>query len=817
MSETAVLDSTLIKFTNESEGVTGSFSFASTGGANPKLMEGDQPTDLSIWTVNPSSNNVYYEDSVSGCNAANGCGRDFSASSVWFPKYYRAVAISTDSKAVDASIVLAHANVPSGMVYIDKLTQYEELGNESHSWEKFSFAIDKFEATVTGTLNCSSFPCTGVASSSSQTGAPTGNVSWYSMKQACFSRDSSTHEEPSNDARNIRLATGLEWVVAAHGTPDPGASEPCHVDNIPSSVVLPDSVDATENNQNCKSTYGVRNMVGNIQEWTDELLSSRRMYRFVEGETGSEKIAFTHFSDTANSITSVKDWDPRTALPLFSSRTGPWTTSSDGAQKNWTTLQNTPTGSYANAARRGGAWDSGTEAGLFAYDISLPPGTQDSKTGGRCAISSPIPGRFIVKNTSEGDKAQFMWRLWGNEENLIVRIAFAKAGTGEPRQHIDAWNGGSIGSSLADDLYTIENFTGCTVSSFNSEEMETAGGGATTSGIMGLQGRCGVSLSSIAPWEKRYVKMYAVNSFGNHFSDTFLIARVPSGMVFVGADDWPDPSLHYTAKNYSEQYTTKFDFAIDKYESSAIGTVDECNSNDFPCTGSMGGGYLTSVEAVPTDDLDFYGAKQGCENRTVILNAENSAWVDIGASIGSSAGRRVHLATGKEWVVTSFETPVSPSADFCNLSSSFWNPGTNATNNPYCESRYGARNLPGNILEFTNDYFNTGIAKNFWTSGDPGVDIGLTGGWYPGDNYITNFDFDLAVPTSSTTTKADSFYTSDRVNIHSFSSLSNLGEDRAPWRGGDYEDHSEGGRFYFQMEVRATSTNPAARCALRAP
>jgi hypothetical protein len=410
-----------------------------------------------------------------------------------------------------------------------------------------------------------------------------------------------------------------------------------------------------------------------------------------------------------------------------------------------------------------------------------------------------------------------------------VLIAFAKEGvTADKRELIDGWDGSALGTSLNSDVYTVSDFSECSDTSYNSQGDEVLGSGTTessASGAFGLQGRCGVDIASFAPWEKRYVKLFATNSHGSVFSDTFVVARVPSGMVFVAADDWPDEVKHRLAAEYGESYSAPFDFAIDKWEATASGTVSNCTSYDMPCSGGIGGGYLQSNAGVPLASRNWYTFKHGCDARTGVLHAANPAWVGNALAAEHDSGRRVHLATGVEWMVGAFGTPDTIGPQFCSTHSTFWNPGTpgdqaqtGANSMQSCMSRYGVRNMIGNVWEWTNDLADSGYMLNYWTTGGGGVDVGLPGSWNVAQGFITSWDFDKGFPLSSGV-QASSLHQSDHF-WENLDALSTYGpEARAARRGGRWSHGAQAGRFALDLSTAPTITLTGfgGRCALAAP
>jgi formylglycine-generating enzyme required for sulfatase activity len=157
---------------------------------------------------------------------------------------------------------------------------------------------------------------------------PTGCVTWFQANQACL-------------LSGKRLVTNREWQGAAAGTPDPGTDDlttDCAV-NSPGPV-------RTGSRSRCKSTWGVFDMVGNVDEWVAE------------------------WGDRANPFCS--DWTSETGIAGgdFGCVGG------NGS---------TPSARIPGAWFRGGTALSGTFAGVFAVSSVPLPSFSDAAVGFRCA------------------------------------------------------------------------------------------------------------------------------------------------------------------------------------------------------------------------------------------------------------------------------------------------------------------------------------------------------------------------------------------------------------------------------------------------
>src|SRR5262249_37868579 len=160
---------------------------------------------------------------------------------------------------------------------------------------------------------------------------PSACITWFQANQACL-------------LSGKRLLTNREWQGAAAGTPDPGT------DNGTSDCNISTASDAvnTGSRSSCKSSWGVFDMVGNVDEWV---------------------------ADWADLATNCTDWTTSAGIPGsdLSCFGGP-----GGAGSN----------SLPGALVRGGNFDNGAGAGVFKVDAhSNPSGslTFASGQGFRCA------------------------------------------------------------------------------------------------------------------------------------------------------------------------------------------------------------------------------------------------------------------------------------------------------------------------------------------------------------------------------------------------------------------------------------------------
>jgi formylglycine-generating enzyme required for sulfatase activity len=149
---------------------------------------------------------------------------------------------------------------------------------------------------------------------------PSRFITWFQAQQAAI-----------NSGK--RLLTNAEWQGAAAGTPDPGTDNGTTDCNVGSTFAVVD----TGSHSNCVSRFGVFDMVGNLWEW-------------------------------------VADW-----VPPFSGSCGSALFAGD-----FNCLAGTTQAAGTGALFRGGDFNDGTNAGVFAVDGFNKPSDALSSIGFRC-------------------------------------------------------------------------------------------------------------------------------------------------------------------------------------------------------------------------------------------------------------------------------------------------------------------------------------------------------------------------------------------------------------------------------------------------
>jgi hypothetical protein len=205
-----------------------------------------------------------------------------------------------------------------------------QLGCPSAPYNHTAFPT-RFPATGNWTPLAGSDPPTpGVYAVAVAGVLPTTCLTWFQSEQACA-------------LAGKRLLTNQEWQRAAAGTPDPGAAD----DGVTTCVTNSARPALTGSRANCKSSWGVFDMIGNI--W--------------------ERVA-----DWADLNPTCTNWSAQTGFPGrdFSC----W----GGSEAPAFGFQGVPA-----AVTRGGSYVSGIRAGVFAVENQDPPSTAPLDAGFRCA------------------------------------------------------------------------------------------------------------------------------------------------------------------------------------------------------------------------------------------------------------------------------------------------------------------------------------------------------------------------------------------------------------------------------------------------
>ena len=157
---------------------------------------------------------------------------------------------------------------------------------------------------------------------------PSRWITWFQAERAC-------------NLAGKHLCTNAEWQGAAYGTPDDSTSCNISTSGPQTGAARPD----------CMSDYGAVNMVGNLWEWTANWYGQG-----ADSDDGNQPNAGEFHGD------------------------GYWNV--DNAQSNGSYTEGNPV--FPASALRGGAWNSGSEAGVFALYLDTGPARWTNGLGARC-------------------------------------------------------------------------------------------------------------------------------------------------------------------------------------------------------------------------------------------------------------------------------------------------------------------------------------------------------------------------------------------------------------------------------------------------
>lgn len=170
---------------------------------------------------------------------------------------------------------------------------------------------------------------------------PSHSLTWFQAHQACR-------------ASGKRLPNGEEWLAAASGTSDPGESDGSGAVCVTmKSGGLPRD---TGEGVACVSGWGAEDMIGNLSEFTLEWYAA------------------------PGDGTDANNDKPAWGAPEYAGD-GTWNLLS-GASGNGANLQNVPA-----ACHRGGSYQDGVLAGVFALNLGAAPTRGESLVGLRCVLS----------------------------------------------------------------------------------------------------------------------------------------------------------------------------------------------------------------------------------------------------------------------------------------------------------------------------------------------------------------------------------------------------------------------------------------------
>jgi len=174
--------------------------------------------------------------------------------------------------------------------------------------------------------------------------APSVNLTWFQANEACR-------------ASGKRLLTGSEWLTAARGTADVVSNGTGGVCNTQSGGAR-----TTGGGALCRGEWGAQDMIGNVWEWTDE------WYAGLGNGTTS----------TPNGISPTDGWPVEGDLYRGD---GSYNIASSAYSEGGGARVGIPAAAY-----RGGTWNGGPLAGVFALALSHAPSHWSPNFGFRCVV-----------------------------------------------------------------------------------------------------------------------------------------------------------------------------------------------------------------------------------------------------------------------------------------------------------------------------------------------------------------------------------------------------------------------------------------------
>jgi formylglycine-generating enzyme required for sulfatase activity len=166
--------------------------------------------------------------------------------------------------------------------------------------------------------------------------APSASITWFQAQQACR-------------ASGKRLPTGDEWLAAASGTNDPGSSDGAGGACLTSAS----APRATGGGTTCASAWGAQDMIGNLEEWTAEWYTGTLMT--TSGVTAWPSGYNADATYNVQAFNNIVPGLQATGVP--------------------------------SAAMRGGAYDFGTNSGVFYFNLNNAPTMWWSPSGFRCVVA----------------------------------------------------------------------------------------------------------------------------------------------------------------------------------------------------------------------------------------------------------------------------------------------------------------------------------------------------------------------------------------------------------------------------------------------
>ena len=189
-------------------------------------------------------------------------------------------------------------------------------------------------------------------------------ITWHQAEEMCR-------------ASGKRLPTGAEWLAAARGTAGTGEAD-CRVSG---------DVRDISQGSTCASDWGAQDMVGNVWEWTSDwyagvgVATTPVLPILPDGGTAGGAVALAPAPANSN-LGGVRVNNQVSPWPTGYGNDGTWNVTSVAARG----LGDDNTMGMPAAALRGGSWESGPRAGVYALSLSDGPSSWAPSVGFRCVI-----------------------------------------------------------------------------------------------------------------------------------------------------------------------------------------------------------------------------------------------------------------------------------------------------------------------------------------------------------------------------------------------------------------------------------------------
>jgi len=296
----------------------GDFHFNDAPTINQSYYYLPKTSDFVVGSANCVDNGVNYKCAYEPDENQDGCPDDMArVGSTCVDKY---------ESSFDCNTYVAQATTGSGgAITTDGASDYDD-----YLWQTKAITLSGGPAVCKSKSENNSIPYTTIAQ--------------YDAKQSCI-------------LAGKKLIKNTDWQEAVFGTPDDDTK--CNINSVTSGGGTfieaanwynqgGDDATYTGTASECVSRYGTYDMIGNVWEWTDDLIDA------------------TTNTDYAQTATYGSDYIYRQTVGSVSAREG--------------------SANFVSAFLRGGHWNNGANAGAFALSLLNGPSRWSWGIGFRCSI-----------------------------------------------------------------------------------------------------------------------------------------------------------------------------------------------------------------------------------------------------------------------------------------------------------------------------------------------------------------------------------------------------------------------------------------------